>query len=134
MLKFQGVKLSQAGTASAHSHGHLSVGLDDLRECTDRVQATVASCLKRVGTKPGVQDLATSSYNYPVDRESPCVRTRGPVSSRHKLASQSCALRSIHGSRSGIGYSIEQNSVYIPCTRRRPPGKGQRRLQITALS
>jgi hypothetical protein len=51
LLKFQGVKLSQAGTASAHSHGHLSVGLDDLRECTSRVQATVASCLKQVGVE-----------------------------------------------------------------------------------
>jgi hypothetical protein len=49
MLKFQGVKLSQSGAASAHSHGHLSVAVDDLRECTWRVQATVASCLKRVG-------------------------------------------------------------------------------------
>jgi hypothetical protein len=49
VLKFQGVKLSQSGAASAHSHGHLSVGLDDVRECTSRVQATVASCLKRVG-------------------------------------------------------------------------------------
>jgi hypothetical protein len=27
MLKFQGVKLSQAGAASTHSHGHLSLGL-----------------------------------------------------------------------------------------------------------
>jgi hypothetical protein len=51
LLKFQGVKLSQAGAASAHSHGHLSVGLDDLRECTGRVQATVASYLKRVGVE-----------------------------------------------------------------------------------
>ena len=58
MLKFQGVKLSQAGAASAHSHGHLSVGVDDLRECTGRVQATVASCLKRVGTEPRAQDAA----------------------------------------------------------------------------
>jgi hypothetical protein len=29
--------------------GHLSVGLDDLRESMGRVQATVVSCLKRVG-------------------------------------------------------------------------------------
>jgi hypothetical protein len=51
LLKFQGVKLSQSGAASAHSHGHLSVGVDDLRECTGRVQATVGSCLKRVGAE-----------------------------------------------------------------------------------
>ena len=49
MLKFQGVKLSQAGAASAHSHGHMSVAMDDLTICTSRIQATVASCLKRVG-------------------------------------------------------------------------------------
>ena len=55
MLNFEGVKLSQAGAASAHSHGHLSVGLDDLQECTGRVQATMASCPKRVGTGPMTQ-------------------------------------------------------------------------------
>ena len=49
MLKFQGVKLSQSGAATAHSHGHMSVGMDDLTVCTSRIQATVASCLKRVG-------------------------------------------------------------------------------------
>ena len=52
LLKFHGVKLSQVGAASAHNHGHLSVGLDDLHESTGRVQLTVASCLKRVGTEP----------------------------------------------------------------------------------
>jgi hypothetical protein len=49
ILKFQGVKLSQSGAATAHSHGHMSVGMDDLQECTGRVRATVASCLQRVG-------------------------------------------------------------------------------------
>jgi hypothetical protein len=49
ILKFQGVKLSQSGAATAHSHGHMSVGMDDLTVCTSRIQATVASCLKRVG-------------------------------------------------------------------------------------
>jgi hypothetical protein len=52
ILKFQGVKLSQNEAATAHSHGHMSVGMDDLTVCTSRIQATVASCLKRVGTKP----------------------------------------------------------------------------------
>ena len=51
ILKFQGVKLSQSGAATAHSHGHLSVGMDDLTVCTSRIQATVASCLKRVGVE-----------------------------------------------------------------------------------
>jgi hypothetical protein len=27
----------------------MSVGMDNLAECTSRIQATVASCLKRVG-------------------------------------------------------------------------------------
>jgi hypothetical protein len=49
ILKFQGVKLSQSGAATAHSHGHVSVGMDDLTECTNRIRATVASCLKRIG-------------------------------------------------------------------------------------
>ena len=51
LLKFQGVKISQSGAASAHGHGHMSVGVDDLQMCTSRVHATVASCLKRVGMK-----------------------------------------------------------------------------------
>jgi hypothetical protein len=49
ILKFQGVKLSQSGAATAHSHGHLSVAIDDLQECTGRIVGTVANCLKRVG-------------------------------------------------------------------------------------
>jgi hypothetical protein len=48
ILKFQGVKLSKSGAAPAHSHGRTSVGVDDLAECTGRIQATVASCLNRV--------------------------------------------------------------------------------------
>ena len=51
ILKFQGVKLSQSGPATAHSHGHMSVGMGELAECTGRIQATVASCLKRVGVE-----------------------------------------------------------------------------------
>ena len=51
ILKFQGVKLSQSGPAAAHSHGHMSVGMEDLTVCTRRIQATVASCLKRVGVE-----------------------------------------------------------------------------------
>ena len=51
VLKFEGVKLSQIGASSAHSHGHLSVEVDHLLECTGRVQATVTSCLKRVGVE-----------------------------------------------------------------------------------
>jgi hypothetical protein len=49
ILKVEEVKLSQSGAATTHSHGHVSVGMDDLTVCTSRIQATVASCLKRVG-------------------------------------------------------------------------------------
>ena len=48
LLRFQGVKLSQ-GAQLSHGHGHLSVGMDDLGECTRRVQETVSSCMKQVG-------------------------------------------------------------------------------------
>jgi hypothetical protein len=41
--------VSASGAGTAHSHGHLSVGLDDLTECVDRVHSTVSACLKRVG-------------------------------------------------------------------------------------
>jgi hypothetical protein len=51
ILKFQGVKLSHSGAATTHSHGHMSVAMDDLPVCTSRIQATVASCLKRVGVE-----------------------------------------------------------------------------------
>ena len=64
MLKFQGVKLSEDGAASAHSHGHLSVGTDDLTVCTSRIQETVATCLRRVGaehvTAPPREEHATA--------------------------------------------------------------------------
>jgi hypothetical protein len=49
MLRFQGVKLSQAGAGSVHSHGHVSADLGDLSECTARVKATVSASLKRFG-------------------------------------------------------------------------------------
>ena len=48
LLRFQGIKLSQ-GAQLSHGHGHLSVGMDDLGECTRRVRETVSSCLKQVG-------------------------------------------------------------------------------------
>jgi hypothetical protein len=49
LLKFQGIKVTAGGAGTAHGHGHLSVGMDDLTECCDRVHATVSACLKRVG-------------------------------------------------------------------------------------
>ena len=49
LLKFQGIKVSQAGAGSTHSHGHMSVGMDDLSECVSRVHAAVSASLKRVG-------------------------------------------------------------------------------------
>ena len=51
ILKFQGVKLSHSGAATAHSHEHVSVGIDDLAVCTGRIVGTVASCLKKVGVQ-----------------------------------------------------------------------------------
>jgi hypothetical protein len=51
ILKFQGIKLSEDGAATAHSHGHLSVGTGDLTMCTNRVRETVATCLRRVGSE-----------------------------------------------------------------------------------
>ena len=48
LLRFQGVKISQ-GAQLSHGHGHMSVGMDDLGECTRRVQETVSSCIKQVG-------------------------------------------------------------------------------------
>eukprot|EP01051_Picozoa_sp_SAG22_P006427 SAG22_NODE_420_length_10739_cov_7.090320_13_plen_171_part_00 len=50
LLRFQGVKLSQ-GAQVSHGHGHLSVAMDDLGECTRRVQETVSSCMKQVVTE-----------------------------------------------------------------------------------
>ena len=50
LLRFQGVKLSQ-GAQLSHGHGHMSVGMDDLGECTRRVQETVSSCMKQVGSQ-----------------------------------------------------------------------------------
>ena len=49
LLKFQGIKVSQSGAGTAHSHGHLSVDMDDLSECTSRISAAVSASLKRVG-------------------------------------------------------------------------------------
>ena len=30
LLKFQGIKVTASGAGTEHSHGHLSVGMDDL--------------------------------------------------------------------------------------------------------
>eukprot|EP01051_Picozoa_sp_SAG22_P000979 SAG22_NODE_33_length_27588_cov_104.174652_10_plen_160_part_00 len=49
LLRFQGVKLNQGQQQLSHGHGHLSVGMDDLGECTRRVQETVSSCIKQAG-------------------------------------------------------------------------------------
>ena len=50
LLRFQGVKLSQ-GAELSHGHDHLSVGMDDLGECTRRVQEAVSNSVKRVGAE-----------------------------------------------------------------------------------
>ena len=61
LLKFQGIKVSQAGAGSAHSHGHLSVDMDDLSECVSRVHAAVSASLKRVGMGEASQEGQGSS-------------------------------------------------------------------------
>ena len=43
------MKLSQSGAVTTHIHEHMSVAMDDLTMCTSRIEATVASYLKRVG-------------------------------------------------------------------------------------
>jgi hypothetical protein len=63
LLKFQGIKVTAGGAGTAHSHGHLSVGMDDLTECCDRVHATVSACLKRVGMQQ--QDAAAEVGRSP---------------------------------------------------------------------
>ena len=49
LLKFQGIQVTESGAGTEHSHGHLSVGMGDLSECTSRVHATVSASLKRFG-------------------------------------------------------------------------------------
>ena len=49
LLKFQGIKVSLSGAGSAHSHGHMSVGTEDLGDCTSRIHAAVSACVKKVG-------------------------------------------------------------------------------------
>ena len=62
LLRFQGVKLSQ-GAQLSHGHGHLSVGMGDLGECTRRIQqavSTSAKTLRDVGMTPPSADHAFS--------------------------------------------------------------------------
>ena len=49
LLRFQGVKLSQ-GAQLSHRHGHLSVGMDDLGECTRRVQERCRAASSKLGS------------------------------------------------------------------------------------
>jgi uncharacterized membrane protein YgcG len=80
LLKFQGIKVTASGAGAAHSHGHLSVGMDDLTECIDRVHATVSACLKRVGME---QDTAGGA-----DGLSPSPRTPTSVTLLGRLGSR----------------------------------------------
>ena len=65
LLKFQGIKVTAGGAGAAHSHGHLSVGMDDLTECIGRVHATVSACLKRVGMEADATTGADSLLPSP---------------------------------------------------------------------
>ena len=81
LLKFQGIKVSASGAGTAHSHGHLSVGLDDLTECVGRVHSTVSACLKRVGMDQNV--VATDDGGLsPSPRASSSPSLLGRLSSR----------------------------------------------------
>ena len=82
LLRFQGVKLSQ-GSQLSHGHGHLSVGMDDLDECTRRVQETVSSCMKRIGSEIDSDDQRTASLRKSSTRMS---RLRKSVRSQPPLA------------------------------------------------
>ena len=61
LLRFQGIKLSQ-GVELSHGHSHLSVSMEDLGECTRRVQETVSSCLKQVGGDTFSDDRGRRPY------------------------------------------------------------------------
>ena len=69
LLKFQGIKVTASGAGAAHSHGHVSVGMDDLTDCIDRVHATVSACLKRVGMEADAT-TDTSSLSPPAQKTS----------------------------------------------------------------
>eukprot|EP01046_Picozoa_sp_COSAG06_P081007 COSAG06_NODE_28217_length_578_cov_1.164927_1_plen_145_part_00 len=49
--------------------GHVSVGMDDLTDCIDRVHATVSACLKRVGMEADAT-TDTSSLSPPAQKTS----------------------------------------------------------------
>ena len=95
LLKFQGIKVTASGAGAAHSHGHLSVGIDDLTECIDRVYATVSACLKRVGMEA---DATTG-----VDSLSPSPRTSSSSSMLGRLGSRLSSTRSPMGKNSDSG-------------------------------
>ena len=61
LLKFQGIKVTASGAGTEHSHGHLSVGMDDLTDCVDRVHATVSVCLKRIGVEDSSDEAGQAS-------------------------------------------------------------------------
>ena len=65
LLKFQGIKVTESGAGTEHSHGHLSVGMDDLTDCIDRVHATVSACLKRIGMEDGSGDEPAGQASSP---------------------------------------------------------------------
>ena len=77
LLKFQGIKVTASGAGTEHSHGHLSVGMDDLMDCVDRVHATVSACLKRIGMEDS--DEAEQASSPPSDSK---VSTLGRLGSR----------------------------------------------------
>ena len=86
--------MTAGGAGAAHSHGHLSVGIDDLTECIGRVYATVSACLKRVGMEA---DATTG-----VDSLSPSPRTSSS-SMLGRLGSRLSSTRSAMGKSSDGG-------------------------------
>lgn len=68
LLKFQGVKVNHETLASPmHRHGS-DGNAEDMRECVDRVVATVSSCLKRLGPEDDNSMQRTSPPSSPTPR------------------------------------------------------------------
>lgn len=61
LLKFQGIKVTAGAAGAAHSHGHLSVGMDDLTGVVDRVHTAVSASLKRIGMEEVEADISSRS-------------------------------------------------------------------------
>jgi len=99
LLRFQGIKVTAGAAGTAHSHGHLSVGTDDMTDCIDRVHATVSAALKRVGMEQDRSSAAEDGLHAPSSSSS-TVASRGRLGS---LGSRLSSMRSPAGGNDGGG-------------------------------